>query len=231
MTYVSYADLGGVPGFGPMIIEPEGDVFHTEWEARVLALTLAMGATGSWNLDQARAARETLANYRTLSYYGIWLTALERLLEEANLLTVEEIRTGRALQPPRPLSRVLQAGDVAAALQAGSPVLRSITRPPHFRVGQRVRAKAGRAMHHTRLPGYVRGRVGVVERIHGVHVFADSRAMGLGEDPQWLYGIVFDVSAPSTEGDHQTTSEHGRSNANHGFSVSIDAWEPYLEAV
>jgi len=43
----------------------------------VLALTLAMGTTGLWNIDASRAARETLADYRELSYYQIWLAGLE----------------------------------------------------------------------------------------------------------------------------------------------------------
>ena len=63
MYYLSHADLGGQSGFGPIVPQPEGEVFHAAWEARVLALTLAMGATGSWNLDMARSARETLPFY------------------------------------------------------------------------------------------------------------------------------------------------------------------------
>ena len=64
MTYVSHADLGGQNGHGPVVPEAEGELFHAAWEPRALALTLAMGATGSWNIDMSRSARETLANYR-----------------------------------------------------------------------------------------------------------------------------------------------------------------------
>lgn len=31
-------DLGGVPGFGPIEIEPDEPPFHHEWERRVLAI-------------------------------------------------------------------------------------------------------------------------------------------------------------------------------------------------
>ena len=53
-------DLGGMMGFGPVAGEPEGHVFHADWEKRALALTIASGALGEWNLDMSRHARETL---------------------------------------------------------------------------------------------------------------------------------------------------------------------------
>ena len=55
MTYESHADLGGQPGHGAVTPEAEGERFHARWEPRALALTLAMGATGAWNIDMSRA--------------------------------------------------------------------------------------------------------------------------------------------------------------------------------
>ena len=46
MNYHSYADLGGQDVREAVRPEPEGELFHAAWEPRVLALTLAMGATG-----------------------------------------------------------------------------------------------------------------------------------------------------------------------------------------
>ena len=34
-------------------------------------------------------------------------------------------------------------------------------------------------------------RPGVIERVHGAHVFPDSNAHGEGENPQWLYTVRF----------------------------------------
>ena len=65
MTYTTHADLGGQPGFGPVTPEPEGELFHGAWEPRALALTLAMGATGSWNIDTSRAARGSQAPWNS----------------------------------------------------------------------------------------------------------------------------------------------------------------------
>ena len=220
--YTSHADLGGLPGFGFVALRPEGELFHADWERQALALTLAMGATGSWNIDQGRAARETLPDYLKLSYYQVWLAALEKLLQERSLATADEIRSGALHQPPLPVARVLQAQAVSAALLKGSPVLRTPAQPARFSLGQRVRTLSAPVGHHTRLPGYARGKQGVIERIHGVHVFADSQAQGLGEDPQWLYGVVMEEA--------QLWPERASAGSAQGLKVSIDAWEPYLEA-
>ena len=217
MSYVSHAELGGRDMPGPIVQEPEGEPFHADWEARALALTLAMGATGSWNIDASRSARETLPGYAGLSYYQIWLAALEKLMAERSQVLPDEIAAGHRLHAPQPLKRVLQAADVSASLARGSPTDRAATAPARFAVGQRVRTRTGHVEHHTRLPGYVQGKVGTVEHLHGMHVFPDTHAQGLGEQPQWLYTVVFDGRTLWGAG------------AEPGLAVSVDAWESYLE--
>ena len=217
MSYVTHADLGGQRGHGAVAPEPEGELFHAEWERRAFALTLAMGATRAWNLDMSRAARETLPDYATLSYYEIWVAGLQRLLQERGMLDDAEIVAARALLPAVAVARVLAAADVESVLAAGAPTARPTTVEPRWHVGDRVRAVSGVSIHHTRLPGYVRGKCGVIERAHGMHVFADAHAQGLGEQPQWLYAVTF--AAIDLWPD-----------AVPGHTVSIDAWETYLEA-
>lgn len=218
MSYVTHADLGGRDMPGAIVPEPEGEPFHANWEARVLALTLAMGATGSWNIDASRSARETLPAYERLSYFQIWLAGLEKLMTERGQLLSDEMNAGRMLHAPQAVRRVLHAADVPGVLARGSSTERPATAPALFTLGQKVRARAGRVDHHTRLPGYVQGRVGTIERLHGMHVFADAHAQGLGEQPQWLYTVVFDGAAL-----------WGPEAAEPGLRVSVDAWETYLE--
>jgi nitrile hydratase len=217
VTYTTHADLGGRPGFGPVVRDADDSVFHAAWESRVLALTLAMGATGGWNIDMARAARETLPDYLNLSYYEIWLGGLEKLLVAKGLVKAEELASGRAQHPPKPFDRILRADQVAARLAKGSPTARPPTAPARYRLGQRVATRAAPVDHHTRLPAYLRGRTGTVERILGCHVYADSHAQGLGEDSQWLYTVCFDAR------------ELWGTEAAPGDGVSFDAWQPYLE--
>ena len=216
--YVTYADLGGRTGFGPVQPEDEDVRFHAAWEPAALAIVLAMGATGSWNIDMNRAARETLPAYLRLSYYQIWLAALEKLMLERGQLHADELAAGHMLHPPVPLARVLHAQQVASVLAAGSPTLRPDARAPRFAPGDRVRTRAQAVPHHTRLPGYARGKVGTIARLHGCHVFADVHAQGRGEDPQPLYTVVFDGA------------ELWGPDAEAGLRVSIDAWESYLDS-
>jgi nitrile hydratase len=200
-------DMGGVQGFGPIEREADEPWFHEEWERRAFALTLAMGATGEWNLDQSRFAREDREplDYLSRTYYEIWLAGLERLLEERGLL-----------EATRPV-RTLAASEVEPLLMRGGSVARATVREPRFAVGDRVRARNMHPRTHTRLPRYVRGHVGTVELIHGCHVFPDVHAVTGEEDPQWLYTVRF--SALELWGDDSKAS------------VSVDAWEPYLERV
>jgi len=217
MSYTSHADLGGRNMPGRIVPEPEDERFHANWEARVLALTLAMGGTGSWNIDASRSARETLPNYERMSYYQIWLAGLEKLMAERAQVMPDEIAAGRMLHPAQPVQRMLRAADVPAVLAKGTNVERPATVPPRFAEGQRVRTRAGHVDHHTRLPAYVRGKVGTIAHRHGMHVFADAHAQGVGEQPQWLYTVAFDgedLWGPGSEP---------------GLSVSVDAWESYLE--
>jgi nitrile hydratase beta subunit len=217
MNYRCHADLGGQGGHGRVVPEPEGEVFHAAWESRALALTLAMGATGAWNLDMSRSARETLPDYAALSYYEIWIEALQKLMVERDLLGNDEIVAGRMLHPPKRLARILTAAHVATVTANGSPAARAPIVPARFAVGERVRMRQAEVPHHTRLPGYARGKIGRIERVRGVHVFADTNAQGLGEQPQWLYSVAFDGC------------ELWGDDATRGLSVAIDAWEPYLD--
>lgn len=216
-AYIPHADLGGQLVPGRILPEPEGELFHAGWEPRALALTLAVGATGAWNIDMARSARETLPGYAGLSYYQIWFEALQKLLAERGLVQPEELQAGRALVPGPALPRVLAADAVLRVLAAGSPTERPASAPARFAVGDIVRTRAAPAPHHTRLPAYVRGRRGRIEATHGMHVFADAHAQGLGEQPQWLYTVVFDAT------------ELWGDTAVADAQVSVDAWESYLE--
>ena len=215
MSYVSHADLGGTTGHGPIEYEPEGVVFHQNWEAKVLALTLAASASGKWNIDFSRRYRETLPDYLDLTYYEIWNAALERMLVDCELVTEDELDAGQRLVEPIEVAGVLTADRVAAAMTRGGPAEREPDGPARFAVGDRVRTRAGHVDHHTRLPRYAADHVGTIEWVHGAHVFPDTNAHDLGEQPQWLYTVVFDATGLWPD-------------ATPGQKVSVDAWESYL---
>ena len=212
-------DLGGAHGHGPVMPEPNEPVFHAEWEKRAFALTLAMGMPGGWNIDMSRFARENRAppEYLSMSYYQIWLAGLEKLMAERGLVSPEEITAGHAIGTPKPVPRTLSAADVAKVLYRGGPTERETNTAPRFGIGDRIRAKNINPATHTRLPRYVRGHVGTVERVQGCHVFPDSAAIERGENPQWLYTVVFD------------NRDLWGADADPTVKVSIEAFEPYLD--
>ena len=215
-------DLGGMHGLGPINPEPEAEepVFHTAWEKRVFGLTLAAGFLGKWNIDMSRYSRERQhpLDYLRHTYYENWLAGLEKLLVEANLVSPEEIKTGKPAGPAEESirQRVLKAEKVAEVIAKGSPVAMKISTTPRFKSGDSVRAVNRHPTGHTRQPRYVRGRVGVIHDYHGAHIFPDRNAEG-SKDGHHLYSVRFEPGSLWGE------SAYDRN------AVYVDLWEDYLE--
>lgn len=212
-------DMGGMDGFGAIEREANEPVFHGEWERRVFALTLAMGATGTWNLDISRHARESLPpeQYLSSSYYQIWFHALRDLIASAGLASREEMESGKSATAPVPVARVVKADDISMALKKGAPTSRDTGKAARFKPGDKVRARNINPQGHTRLPRYLRGHVGEIVLHHGPHVFADVHATGSGEAPQHLYTVRF--AARELWGERASAKDH----------VHADLWESYLD--
>lgn len=218
-------DMGGRFGDGPVVPDaPDASVFATDWHAQALAVTLACGALGQWNIDISRHARERLSpqDYTGFSYYEIWISALTDLLVERGVLTLDDLR-GQGDDTSHPLaSRMLKADAVAAMLAKGGPADRASEIAPKFSPGQAVRCRhPGDSClvdgGHTRLPAYAAGARGYVLRLHGTHVLPDSNAHDLGEAPEPLYAVRF------------AASELWANPENADDQVIIDLWQSYLE--
>ncbi|WP_428415283.1 nitrile hydratase subunit beta [Pararhizobium sp.] len=214
-------DLGGQHGMGPVAPEKDEPYFHAEWEKRALGLTLSCGAFGAWTIDESRHARESLApaTYLSASYYEIWMRGLETLLKRHGFVSSAELAAGQMLEKGRDPKRILTAEMVPGVLAKGGPCDRPAPDAPRFAVGDRVRTKNFNPETHTRLPRYARAKQGIVEAVQGAFVFPDDNAHGKGENPQWVYTVVFDGGDIWGEGADPT------------LTVSIDAWESYLERV
>lgn len=212
-------DLGGRAGFRPVNPESDEPLFHADWEKRALGITVLCGALGHWSLDEGRHARECLPphEYYTASYYEIWIKALETLLLRHGEVTKEELENAKKIQQGLRSERCLKAENVPAVLASGGPSERGLDTSARFKAGDKIRTIKAHPSGHSRLPAYARDKAGIVEAVRGTHVFPDTNAHGKGEQPQWLYTIVFDGQ------------DLWGVDSDAGLTVTIDAWESYLE--
>jgi nitrile hydratase len=216
-------DMGGRFGDGPVVPEAEDVIFHADWHPRALALVLAAGSLGKWNIDVSRHARECLApkDYTAFSYYEKWMGGLAALLVETDVLTREELGGASNDRISALAAKKLTADQVAGVLAAGGPADRESAVAPVFAVGDAVvtRRLAENVLvpgGHTRLPSYAAGAGGRVMRYHGTHVLPDSSAHGLGDAPEPLYAVVFPASELWQHPEHA------------GDEVVLDLWQSYL---
>ncbi len=211
-------DLGGMHGFGAIEVEPGERGFHAAWEGRVVGVFLSMLAQGWFNMDAFRHGIEKLdpAVYLGASYFERWRRTVEDNLSRSGVLAEGELEARVA---------ALRAGTAAppAAKPPEPPVpplpgfVREVEAAPRFAVGDAVRARNFHPRGHTRLPRYVRGHRGHIDRVHPAFVFPDTNAHGEGECPQYLYTVLFDGR------------ELWGDDAEPGTSVRIDCFESYLE--
>ena len=174
------------------------------------------GRTG--RIDESRHARESLhpADYYASSYYEIWIKGLERLLEAPWLChATSELAAGRAIVPARDAEARAEgrrcsrrAGQGRALRPAGRDAGR-VSRPATGcarRISTRAATRGCRAMRAA--------RPGAVEAVRGGFVFPDTNAHGHGENPQWVYTVVFDGARDLGRGErpvaHASRSTPGR---------------------
>jgi nitrile hydratase len=214
--------MGGRFGDGPVVPEPQGIPAYTaDWHPKALALTVAAGALGKWNIDTSRHARELLApkDYARFAYYEKWIAALADLLVTKDLVSTDELKAGTA---PAGGGAKITAASMAAALSRGGPASRPSDVSPTFAIGDTVRTlrpAANRLVNggHTRLPAYAAGATGRILLYHGTHVLPDSNAHGLGEAPEPLYTVVFPAAELWAAPEHPNDE------------VTLDLWQSYLE--
>ena len=112
----------------------------------------------------------------------------------------------------------LTADRVHAVLQAGGSTRHSATVKARFKPGQAVLARNIHPSGHTRLPRYVRGKLGIIDRDHGVFIFPDSHAATGETKPQHVYSVRFEA----------TTLWGPQACKN--SAVYVDLWDDYLQA-
>ncbi len=216
----SIHDMGGMHGFGA--VRPEEDaVFHAPWESRLFAMLLSMAPHRPLDPGGMRAALESLppAQYLSLGYYERILMVLERALVGKGMVSTEELSSRRRFLLANPDTQVLQRKDPELAkkildrIHRTQPPHRESGVPPRFGVGDTVRVRNIHPKRHTRLPRYVRGKTGIIERLHDLH---DADEGVLAGGPQAVYSVRFDCR------------ELWGESAEPHESLNVDMWESYL---
>jgi nitrile hydratase subunit beta len=83
--------------------------------------------------------------------------------------------------------------------------------------GDRVRTRVMNPRGHTRLPAYLRGRPGRIERVLGTMAFADARAAGDRTASDTVYTVRF------------AAADVWGADADPAGSICADLFESYLE--
>ena len=172
-------DLGGKQGFGRVRHSPQAETFHAAWEKRVNALVGLAVKHGIINMDEYRHAIERMEprHYLAASYYERSLTGLATLCVEKGVVTREELE--RRARGPFPLSRPSAPGRTNASGRE------------RFLPGDRVRVKEDYVPGHIRMPGYIRGKIGVVVRETPAYPFPDAHAHGVAAADEPTYDVSF----------------------------------------
>jgi nitrile hydratase len=215
----SVHDIGGMHGLGPIPYAASEQVFHAPWEGRVAALFSALGAFGRWSTDAVRYRMERMPpdEYLRASYYERWLRALTELAVEAGLISQAELGSGRPDPGTAKQTPALTPEQARANLARNREWARPEPAPARFRTGEMVRARNIHPLGHTRLPRYIRGRTGMVERLRGARAFPADGTLGGEETSQHLYLVRF--SASELWGDAASPRD----------SVHIELYDSYLE--
>ena len=212
-------DMGGMHGLGPIQVEEDEPVFHAAWEARMLALANAIDPWGDWSVDRFRYIRETMppADYLQKSYYEHWLYAYRTLILEAGLVSERELADGRTAAGAPTHEPKVRPDTVGKVAGREDTARREDGKTPRFQPGDGVVARTISPTDHTRLPRYARGKRGVIDRDHGVFVFADTNAHGRGENPQHVYSVRF--AARELWGESAAPRD----------GVYLDLWDDHLD--
>lgn len=221
-------NIGGLEGLGPVNVEKR--IFVQPWEKRVFGVHTAMMGLGIWTWTELRTLAEGMnpVDYIKLRYYEKWLGGITAFLIDKGFFSQEEFeaRTVKYLEDAS-ASLPAKGGDPAITdrivkyLWDGDSPLRDAPGKPKFAAQEKVRVRDFIPSAHTKLPGYLRGKTGVIDKVYdGMWAFPPvaTGPEGISGDPQPIYLVKFDPK-----------EIWSRPYAESGEVVYVDLYETYLE--
>ena len=172
-------DLGGRQGFGSVRYSRDARPFHARWEVRANSLYAFAVRRGIFNMDEYRHAIERMEprHYLTASYYERSLTSLATLLVEKGVVTHAELEE--------------RAGGRFPLAAASAPGRTNAAERERFRPGDRVRVREDYVAGHVRMPGYIRGKTGIVISESPAYPFPDAHAHAIAAEDEPTYDVRF----------------------------------------
>jgi nitrile hydratase subunit beta len=199
-------DMGGRQGFGPVRYTFNAPAFHAQWEVRANSLYALAVRLGMFNMDEYRHAIERMEprHYLSASYYERSLTSLATLCVEKGVIPREELER--------------RAGGVVPLALPSAPGRGNAPARERFQPGDRVRVKMDYVPGHVRMPGYIRGKTGVVVNESPAYPFPDAHAHGIEAQDEPTYDVRF-------------RSEDLWPDSSDPALVHVGVFESYLERV
>jgi nitrile hydratase subunit beta len=229
--------LGGLEGLGPFDFEKR--VFVEPWEQRIFGIHVAMMALSSqlplpqapsgfhtvWTWADLRKGAESLNpfDYFKYRYYEKWLGGISEYFIAQGYITRDELEARAATFLAQPQLPLPTGGDskiderIYQYLVEGDDAKRELGAPPAFKVGDIVMVKDVPSVEHTRLPGYLRNKIGTIDEVYdGAYAYLCSTGPdGIG-DPMPIYGVKFEPQ------------EIWPGNTEANSSIYADLFEAYL---
>jgi nitrile hydratase len=172
-------DLGGRQGFGRVRYTQNATAFHEPCEVRANSLYGFAVRSGLFNMDEYRHAIERMdpRHYLRASYYERSLTGLATLLTEKGGATREQLE--HLARGQFPLSSPSAPGRTNLSIRE------------RFKIGDRVRVRNDHVPGHVRMPGYIRGKTGVIVGESPAYPFPDAHAHGVQAEDEPTYDVRF----------------------------------------
>lgn len=233
-------NLGGLESLDPIKLEKR--VFVEPWEKIIFAIHVAMMGLSKhlelkdvptsfkdeWTWADLRKGAEAMHpfDYFKFRYYEKWLGGISGFFVDKGYITADQLEAKTKEYLADPDMPTPSAGDgkideqINDYLATGDSPLRRTNDAPKFGVGDEVVVKNVPPSEHTRLPGHLRDRKGVIDTVYDGNYtyFCSTGPDGLGE-PMPSYCVKFDPK--------ELWNEMAEDGAN---SFYADLFETYLEA-
>jgi len=239
-------NLGGLQNLGPISVETK--VFVEPWEQRIFGIHTVMMAESThladalpkypiadlpttfrntWTWASLRAGAEGMQpfEYFKYRYYEKWLMGISQFFIDEGYVSADELsaRTQHYRAHPEAPLPDQQSPSIAKQINEyllkGDSGLHETADAPRLAKGAQVRVADPEAVDHTRLPGYLRNKTGIIDTVYpgAFSYFVSTGPDGIGAAMP-VYRVAFTAD-----------SIWGPEKSEPNTTIYADLFEAYLE--